>query len=149
MRPRASDLIAPSSVFLGGLGLVVLVGCGALSRLVPSTDPSPSTTAVRPAAASLALSVTPGNAPAGTSFHLRLTGLLPTDVVTFSILAQGGRPYTGPTHTPDASGAVQAVYETAQSDRVGLYVVLAHTATGRAVYGTFHVEPPTAASAPS
>jgi hypothetical protein len=80
---------------------------------------------------------------------LQLRGLLPTDVVTFSILAQGGQPYTGPTHTPDAGGAVQAVYETLQSDRLGLYVVLAHTATGRAVYATFHVEPPAATGASS
>jgi hypothetical protein len=87
--------------------------------------------------------VAPVKAPAGTPFHLRVTGLLPTDVVTFSIAAQGGHPYTGPPHSPAPDGTVTAVYESWATDAVGLYVVLAHTAGGRGAFATFHVDPPT------
>jgi len=131
-------------LLLSGMCLALLPACGVhLSHLVhQSGNATTPTTAVLQAAPPLVLTVTPTVAPAGTSFHLHLSGLLPTDVVTFSIAAQGGHPYTGPTHVPAPDGTVAAAYETLPTDTLGLYVVLAHTASGRGAFATFHVAAP-------
>ncbi len=132
---------------VGALAVALLPGCGASvnSLLFAGSSRSPATTtttAVLAVAGPLALTVSPAEAPAGTSFHLRATGLGPTDVVTFSIVAQGGHPYTGPTHVPGADGSVDAMYESSAADAAGLYVVLAHTAAGRGAFASFRVDAP-------
>ena len=101
-----------------------------------------TTTAVLAAPGRLALTVSPAEAPAGTSFHLRVTGLDPKDVVTFSIAVQGGHPFTGPTHVPGPDGSVEATYASSAADAAGLYVVLAHTAAGRGAFASFRVDAP-------
>jgi hypothetical protein len=123
---------------------VMLAGCGtSVSRLLSVGDtPRSTTTAVLQAIGPLVLRVSPAEAPAGTPFHFHLTGLAPTDVVTFSIAAKGGHPYTGPTHVPTPDGSVDATYETVTSDPTGQYVVLAHTARGRGVFASFQVDAP-------
>jgi hypothetical protein len=139
-----------TSFVIGALCLGVLPGCGTLvSRFADTGKSGPSTTtaAVLQAARPLVLGVAPAEAPAGTSFHLHLSGLAPSDVVTFSIAAQGGHPYTGPTHSPAPDGTVSAIYETWPTDMVGLYVVLAHTASGKGAFASFRVDPPSAPSA--
>jgi hypothetical protein len=135
---RIAPVLAPV------LCVVLLPACGVnLSRLVHQGNATTTTTgATLQAAPPLVLTVTPPVGPAGTAFHLHLGGLLPTDVVTFSIAAQGGHPYTGPTHVPGSDGTVAAAYETLPTDTLGLYVVLAHTAAGRGVFATFHVAAP-------
>ena len=139
-----------TSFVVGALCLGFLPGCGALvSRFADTGTTSPSTTtpAVLQAARPLVLGVTPAEARAGTSFHLHLTGLAPSDVVTFSIAADGRHPYTGPTHSPASDGSVSAIYETWPTDAVGVYVVLAHTASGKGAFASFRVDPPSAPSA--
>ncbi|HZQ56929.1 MAG TPA: hypothetical protein VFA84_02765 [Acidimicrobiales bacterium] len=120
----------------------LLAGCSTpVSRLfVSRTAAVSTTTTAAPQPASLTVTVTPAEGPAGTVFHLHLTGLAPSDVVTFSIAATGGRPYTGPRHVPGADGSVSAVYETSAADPAGVYVVLAHTATGRGAFASFRVD---------
>jgi hypothetical protein len=146
MRDRPRHRLALLS---GGLCLALLAACGVnVSRLVVLHGRPTTTTALLEAAGPLRLTVTPSAGPAGTSFHLHLTGLLANDVVTFSIAAQGGHPYTGPTHSPAPDGTVSAVYETLPTDTLGLYVVLAHTAAGRGAFATFRVGPPGAQPPP-
>jgi len=138
-----------TSFVIGALCLAVLPGCGALvSHFTNAGTGSPSTTtaAVLQAARPLVLGVTPAEARAGTPFHFHLSGLPPSDVVTFSIAAQGGHPYTGPAHSPGPDGSVSAIYETWPTDTVGLYVVLAHTASGEGAFASFRVDPPSAPS---
>jgi hypothetical protein len=132
-------------LLLGALCALLLVACGLpLGRRVhPASVSPPTTSAVAQAAAPLALTVVPAEGQAGMPFQLRVTGLLPADVVTFAIAAQGGHPYIGPPHSPVPGGTVTAVYESSATDALGLYVVLAHTAGGRSVYATFHLERPT------
>jgi len=137
---RAGGLLA-----VAAMSVTTLPGCGAaVSHILDARRgaASPSTTAVLQAVGPIALTVTPANGPAGTPFHVHASGLAPTDAITFAVAAQGGHPYVGPRHTPARDGTVVAVYETAPSDRVGLYVVLGHTASGRTLYATFHVDPP-------
>jgi len=124
-------------VLLGAL----LAGCGTpVSRLfVSRTAAVSTTTTAAPQSAGLTVTVTPAEGPAGTPFHVHLTGLAASDVVTFSIAANGGHPYTGPRHVPGADGSVSAVYETSAADPAGVYVVLAHTATGRGAFASFRV----------
>jgi len=136
-----------TSILVGALCLGILAGCGAL--ITPFADAgtgSPTTTTpdVLQAAGPLVLAVTPAEGQAGTAFHLHLSGLAPSDVVTFSIAAQGGHPYTGPTHSPAPDGSVSALYETRPTDTSGVYVVLAHTATGKGAFASFRVDPPSA-----
>ena len=90
-----------------------------------------------------ALTVTPKEGPAGTSFELQVTGLQPSDTATFAIAAKGHAPYTGPPHTPDANGSVSANYQTWPYDPVGLYTVLAHATSGKGAFVTFRVDEPT------
>jgi hypothetical protein len=124
--------------------VAAVAGCGtSMGRLLSARDTQGSTTtAVLQATGPLALTVSPAEGPAGAAFHFHLTGLAPSDVVTFSIAAKGGHPYTGPTHVPAPDGTVAATYETLTSDRTGQYVVLAHTAAGRGVFATFQVDAP-------
>jgi len=128
------------------LCLALLPACGVdASRVLVVHGGRPTTTTTEVLhAVPLVLTVAPARGPAGTPFHLHLSGLLPSDLVTFSIAAQGGHPYTGPTHTPAPDGTVSATYETLPTDTVGLYLVLAHTAAGRGAFATFHVDPPAA-----
>src|SRR5271165_5400695 len=87
-----------TSFVIGALCLGLLPGCGALvSRFADAGTSSPTTTApaVLQALGPLVLEVTPADAQAGAAFHLHLTGLAQSDVVTFSITAHGGHPYTG------------------------------------------------------
>jgi len=126
----------------------LLTGCGtAVNSLLfagssRSSGGTTTTTVARAVVAPLAVTVSPSEGPAGTSFHLRATGLAAGDVVTFSIAAQGGHPYTGPTHVPGLDGSVEATYETTPADAVGLYVVLAHTRAGRGAFASFRVGAP-------
>jgi hypothetical protein len=126
------------------LVVVPLAGCGtSMSRLLSAGGtPRSTTTAVLQAMGPLVLTVSPAEGPAGSPFHFHLTGLAPSDVVTFSIAAKGGHPYTGPTHVPAPDGSVAATYETLTSDTTGQYVVLAHTARGRGVFASFQVDAP-------
>jgi len=152
-RQRRSPGLGPTlgwtSFVIGALCLAVLPGCGALvSHFTDTGTTSSSTTtaAVLQASRPLVLVVTPAEARAGTPFHFHLSGLAPSDVVTFSIAVKGGHAYTGPTHSPGSDGSVSAIYETWQTDTVGLYVVLAHTASGEGAFATFRVDPPSAPS---
>jgi len=90
----------------------------------------------------LALAVTPGSGPAGTSFELKVSGVPMTDFVTFSIAEPGQSPFTGPVHSPGPGGSVTATYQTYPTDPTGTYVVLAHTSSGKGAFATFHVLAP-------
>jgi hypothetical protein len=140
--------VGRAAVLLGSLCLAGLSACG-VGHFGKGADASPSTTAILQAASSFTLTVTPAKGPAGTPFHLHLIGASPSDVVTFSIAAQGGKPYTGPTHSPAPDGSVSATYQSWPTDTAGLYVVLAHTASGKGAFASFRVLPappvPTAA----
>ena len=88
----------------------------------------------------LGFAVDPANGPAGTSFQLRVTGLQPSDWVTFVITAPGQSPYTGPPHAPGADGSVSATYQSWPNDATGAYGVVAHTASGRSLTAQFRVD---------
>jgi LysM repeat protein len=92
-----------------------------------------------PPVAPLTLSVAPSQGPGGTSFTLRLTGIAPTDLVTFSIAPPGHHPFTGPQHTPSPQGTVSASYNTYPTDPTGAYVVMARTSSGKGAFATFRV----------
>jgi hypothetical protein len=141
--------VGRAAVVLGSLCLAALSACG-VAHAGSGPDASPSTTAILQAASSFTLTVTPATGPAGTPFHLHLIGASPSDVVTFSIAAQGGKPYTGPTHSPDPGGSVSATYQSWPTDTPGLYVVLAHAASGKGAFASFRVVPaqPVPTSAP-
>jgi len=137
------------AVLLGSLCVAAVSACG-VAHAGNAADASPSTTAILQAASSFTLTVTPAQGPAGTPFHLHLIGASPSDVVTFSIAAQGGKPYTGPTHSPAPDGSVSATYQSWPTDTAGLYVVLAHAASGKGAFASFRVLPaaPVPTSAP-
>jgi|HubBroStandDraft_6_1064221.scaffolds.fasta_scaffold1817429_1 hypothetical protein len=141
--------VGRGAVLLGSLCLAAVSACG-VGHVGNAADASPSTTAILQAASSFTLTVTPAQGPAGTAFHLHLVGATASDVVTFSIAAQGGKPYTGPTHSPGPDGSVSATYQSWPTDTAGLYVVLAHAASGKGAFATFRVlpAPPAPSSAP-
>lgn len=87
--------------------VTALAGCGTpVSRFLAgsSSAASTTTTAIFQATGPLSVSVSPAEGPAGTAFHLRVTGLVASDVATFSIAATGGHPYTGPSTSPGLMG---------------------------------------------
>jgi LysM repeat protein len=84
--------------------------------------------------------VEPVDGPAGTSFQLHVTGLRPSDQVTFVITAPGQPPYTGPPHAPGPDGSVTAAYQSWPNDATGPYAVVAHTAGGRTLSAAFRVD---------
>ena len=88
----------------------------------------------------LALTITPAEGPAGTSFELQLTGVPSSDTATFSIARPGHPPFTGPSHTAAADGSIAASYTTYPTDPGGQYVVLARTSSGKAVFGELRVD---------
>jgi LysM repeat protein len=96
----------------------------------------------------LGFTVDPADGPAGTSFQLHVTGLQPSDQVTFVITAPGQSPYTGPPHSPGPDGSVTATYQSWPNDATGPYAVTARTAGGRALSAAFRVDPAPPVSTP-
>jgi LysM repeat protein len=96
----------------------------------------------------LGFTVDPAHGPAGTSFLLHVTGLRPSDQVTFVITAPGQSPYTGPPHSPGPDGSVTATYQSWPNDPTGPYAVVAHASGGRSFAGGFRVDPAAPVSTP-
>ena len=88
----------------------------------------------------LGFSVDPAHGPAGTSFQLHVTGLQPSDQVTFVITAPGQSAFTGPPHSPGPDGSVTATYQSWPDDQTGSYAVVAHTGGGRSLAASFRVD---------
>jgi LysM repeat protein len=90
----------------------------------------------------LALVVTPTTGPAGKTFMFRLVGAKPAEVITFQVRSPRGT-FRGPAHTATTDGSVTTTYQTASSDRTGIYTVTAHGKSGTNISARFTVLPPT------
>lgn len=91
----------------------------------------------------LALTVTPPDGQAGETFQLTVTGIKPSDAVTFEIDSPDGGKFTGPPHTPSSDGTVGASYQTSFGDVAGTYHVIARSAHGTTVEADFRIDPTT------
>jgi uncharacterized protein YfaS (alpha-2-macroglobulin family) len=72
--------------------------------------------------------VTPHTGTAGQAFQLKLTGAVPNQQITFEVHSPTGT-FTGPAHTVDAEGLVNATYQTGSSDPTGTYMIVAKAGT--------------------
>jgi len=95
---------------------------------------------VIPPAPPLKLVVTPSRGEPGQAFQFRLTGVQPTETITFEIDSSAGR-YRGGPHDA-ANGTVTATYQTASGDAAGLYRVTANGNLGTTVHSSFRVVAP-------
>ena len=100
----------------------------------PTTTTAPTTTTVPPPAK---LVITPATAALGAVFDLELSGVRPSETVTFEVDGPGGSKFTGSPHTPTPAGKVSTVYVTTAGDRVGTYTVVATGTLGGSARGTF------------
>ncbi len=91
-----------------------------------------------PPAPPLNLVVTPRTGPQGRAFHLKLTGAPPDEQVTFEVHGPKGT-FTGPPHTVNAEGTVDATYQSGLSDPPGTYIVVAKGGGGPIRNATFVV----------
>jgi LysM repeat protein len=82
-----------------------------------------------PPAPPLRLVVTPRRGTAGQAFRLTLTGAAPNQQINFEVRSPTGT-FTGPAHTVDADGTVNATYQTGDTDPAGIYTVTARARTG-------------------
>jgi len=96
---------------------------------------------VIPPAPPMKLVVTPSRGEPGQAFQLKVSGVQPTETITFEIDSAAGRYHGGP-HT-SANGTVTATYQTASGDPTGLYGVTATANTGTTVRSSFVVVAPT------
>ncbi len=77
-----------------------------------------------PPAPPVKLTVDPPEGPAGSAFHLALTGAIPNETITFQIHSPTGT-YTGGPHTATADGRVTATYTPDPTATIGTYTVIA------------------------
>jgi len=81
-----------------------------------------------PPAPPLRLVVTPHTGTAGQAFELKLTGAAPGGQINFDVHSPTGT-FTGPAHTVDADGTVNATYQTGDADPAGIYRIVARAGT--------------------
>ena len=99
-----------------------------------------------PSAPPLALAITPPQGRAGQAFHFTLTGAVPSETITFTVVSPTGQ-YTGSPHTT-LDGTVTATYQTSVGDPAGLRTVLAVGDMGTRLTAHFVVTPTPSSAAP-
>jgi LysM repeat protein len=90
-----------------------------------------------PWAPPLSLTIVPPQGRAGQAFHFTLTGAVPSETITFTIVSPTGR-YTGGPHVT-SDGTVTATYQTTVNDPAGIRTVLAVGDMGTNVTAQFVV----------
>jgi LysM repeat protein len=90
-----------------------------------------------PPAPPVTLMVSPPRGAPGQAFHFTVSGVQPTETITFEIDSAAGR-YRGGPHIA-ANGSVTATYQTASGDPTGLYGVTATGNMGTTVRASFTV----------
>jgi LysM repeat protein len=91
-----------------------------------------------PPAPPIGLVVKPNSGSQGDAFSLRLTGVPPSETITFEIDSPKGK-YKGASHTPTGDGIVTATYQTALTDPTGTYAVKANGNEGTSAQTSFVV----------
>lgn len=86
----------------------------------------------------LALIVTPSHGAPGDSFAFKLSGTMPGETITFTIVSARGK-YSGGPHIASTRGTVTATYQSADDAPAGAYAVTAVGSRGTTAKASFRV----------